>query len=143
MAGQPKQPTRNRKIEPLNWAEAANSPALKGMMSFLDIKPEEVRSGHFKDVPSDSDSHVVPVGDTLTGSASLSGAETLANSGSSSGTTSWAWGREVTDCERFGLISITAFAGEAFVPVVTFSDSLPVSVSPTGALCESEGTSLK
>jgi hypothetical protein len=71
MAGQQKQPTRNRKIEPLNWAEAANSPALKGMMSFLDIKPEEVRSGHFKDVPSDSDSHNAPVGDTLTGGESL------------------------------------------------------------------------
>jgi hypothetical protein len=53
MAGQSKQSSRNRKIEPLNWAEAANSPALKGMMSFLDITSEEVRSGHFKDVPQD------------------------------------------------------------------------------------------
>ena len=53
MAGQPKQSTRSRKIEPLNWAETANSPALKGMMSFLDITSEEVRSGHFKDVPQD------------------------------------------------------------------------------------------
>lgn len=51
MAGQSKQSSRNRKIEPLNWAETANSPALKGMMSFLDITSEEVRSGHFKDVP--------------------------------------------------------------------------------------------
>jgi hypothetical protein len=53
MAGQSKQTSRNRKIEPLNWAETANSPALKGMMSFLDITSEEVRSGHFKDVPQD------------------------------------------------------------------------------------------
>jgi hypothetical protein len=53
MAGQSKQSSRNRKIEPLNWAETANSPALKGMMSFLDITSEEVRSGHFKDVPQD------------------------------------------------------------------------------------------
>lgn len=68
MAGQTKQTSRNRKIEPLNWAETANSPALKGMMSFLDIKPEEVRSGHFKDVPVDPDSRLEPIGDSLTGS---------------------------------------------------------------------------
>ena len=68
MAGQTKQTSRNRKIEPLNWAETANSPALKGMMSFLDIKPEEVRSGHFKDVPDEPDSRLAPVGDSLTGS---------------------------------------------------------------------------
>jgi hypothetical protein len=68
MAGQTKQTSRNRKIEPLNWAETANSPALKGMMSFLDIKPEEVRSGHFKDVPVEPDSRLEPVGDSLTGS---------------------------------------------------------------------------
>jgi hypothetical protein len=71
MAGQTKPTNRNRKIEPLNWAETANSPALKGMMSFLDIKPEEVRSGHFKDVPPDSDLRVEPVSDSHTGSASL------------------------------------------------------------------------
>ena len=71
MAGQAKQTSRNRKIEPLNWAEAANSPALKGMMSFLDIKPEEVRSGHFKDVPNGLDSHVDPIGDSRTGSDTL------------------------------------------------------------------------
>jgi hypothetical protein len=71
MAVQAKQTSRNRKIEPLNWAEAANSPALKGMMSFLDIKPEEVRSGHFKDVPNGLDSRVDPIGDSLTGSDTL------------------------------------------------------------------------
>jgi hypothetical protein len=71
MAGQAKHTSRNRKIEPLNWAEAANSPALKGMMSFLDIKPEEVRSGHFKDVPNSLDTRVDPIGDSLTGSDTL------------------------------------------------------------------------
>ena len=71
MAGQAKHTSRNRKIEPLNWAEAANSPALKGMMSFLDIKPEEVRSGHFKDVPNGPDSRIDPIGETLTGSDTL------------------------------------------------------------------------
>ncbi len=54
MAGQSKQSSRNRKIEPLDWAETANSPALKGMMSFLDITSEEVRSGRFKSVPQDA-----------------------------------------------------------------------------------------
>ena len=71
MAGQAKHTSRNRKIEPLNWAEAANSPALKGMMSFLDIKPEEVRSGHFKDVPDGPDLRIDPIGDSLTGSDTL------------------------------------------------------------------------
>jgi hypothetical protein len=71
MTGQTKHLTRNRKIEPLNWAETANAPALKGMMSFLDIKPEEVRSGHFKDVPSEPNSHPEPVGDSRTGSEAL------------------------------------------------------------------------
>ena len=71
MAGQAKHTSRNRKIEPLNWAEAANSPALKGMMSFLDIKPEEVRSGHFKDVPNGHDSRIDPIGESLTGSDTL------------------------------------------------------------------------
>jgi hypothetical protein len=71
MAGQAKHTSRNRKIEPLDWAEAANSPALKGMMSFLDIKPEEVRSGHFKDVPDGPDLRIDPIGDSLTGSDTL------------------------------------------------------------------------
>ena len=70
MAGQNKQLTRNRKIEPLNWAETANSPALKGMMSFLDIKPEEVRSGHFKDVPTEPDARLDPVSESHTGGES-------------------------------------------------------------------------
>src|SRR5271156_1324940 len=53
MAGQLGQTSRNRKkIEPLNWAEAANAPALKGMVSFLDIKPEDIRNGQRSDIPS-------------------------------------------------------------------------------------------
>src|ERR1700686_182809 len=53
MAGQLGQTSRNRKkIQPLNWAEAANAPALKGMVSFLDIKPEDIRNGQRSDVPS-------------------------------------------------------------------------------------------
>jgi hypothetical protein len=35
------------KIEPLNYAEAALSPALKGMTSFLDVSPENVRNQDF------------------------------------------------------------------------------------------------
>jgi hypothetical protein len=38
---------RKRKIAPLNYIEAACAPALKGMTSFLDLKPEDIRSGHF------------------------------------------------------------------------------------------------
>ena len=53
MAGQLGQTSRNRKkIQPLNWAEAANAPALKGMVSFLDIKPEDIRNGQRSDIPS-------------------------------------------------------------------------------------------
>ncbi len=39
--------SRRYKIEPLNYQEAALSPALKGMTSFLDVSPEDVRSGNF------------------------------------------------------------------------------------------------
>lgn len=132
MAGQPKQPTRNRKIEPLNWAEAANSPALKGMMSFLDIKPEEVRSGHFKDVPSDSDLHDVPVGDSLTGSESLkvstgtkappANAVIEMRPKRSQSVTSLPQAHEVVPELEPEFASVSAPA----------SDALPVSVSPTG-----------
>jgi len=49
MPGLAKKP--QRKIEPLDWKEAAQSPALKGMMSFLDISPEAIRRGHYPDIP--------------------------------------------------------------------------------------------
>jgi hypothetical protein len=145
MAGQPKQPTRNRKIEPLNWAEAANSPALKGMMSFLDIKPEEVRSGHFKDVPSDSDSHEVPVGDTLTGSESLkvtTGAKAPPANAviemrpkRSQSVTSLPQAHEVVPELEPEFASVSAPASDA-LPVsvsLTGSDMRPVSESPNSA----------
>ena len=38
---------RKRKIEPLDYVEAALAPALKGMTSFLDLRPEDIRNGHF------------------------------------------------------------------------------------------------
>ena len=38
---------RRQKIEPLNYTEAAVSPALKSMTSFLDISSENVRNGIF------------------------------------------------------------------------------------------------
>ena len=38
---------RHQKIEPLSWEVAAQSPALKGMTSFLDISPEDVRRNNF------------------------------------------------------------------------------------------------
>src|ERR1700686_2604635 len=51
MAGQLGQTSRNKKkIQPINWAEAANAPALKGMVSFLEIKPEDIRNGKRSDI---------------------------------------------------------------------------------------------
>src|ERR1700674_5295780 len=46
----PRKRTRRHVIEPLSYTEAAQSPALKGMMSFLDITPETIRKGHYPDV---------------------------------------------------------------------------------------------
>ncbi|WP_263385893.1 hypothetical protein [Granulicella arctica] len=39
---------RHQKIEPLSWEVAAQSPALKGMTSFLDISPDDVRRNNFE-----------------------------------------------------------------------------------------------
>src|SRR5271154_7119646 len=41
---------RRHKIEPLNYAEAALAPALKGMTSFLDVRAEDVRNGTIQSV---------------------------------------------------------------------------------------------
>ena len=41
---------RKRKIAPLSYIEAALAPALKGMTSFLDLKPEDIRNGRFADL---------------------------------------------------------------------------------------------
>ena len=40
--------SRRQKIEPLNWAEEAQAPALKGGISFLELSPENVRAGRFE-----------------------------------------------------------------------------------------------
>ena len=48
----PRSKTRRHVIEPLSYTEAAQSPALKGMMSFLDVTPEEIRKGFHPDVDS-------------------------------------------------------------------------------------------
>lgn len=61
MAPQQRPRSHNRKkIEPLNWAEAAQSPALKGMLSFLDITPEAIRSGHYPDIVRVATSEPLP-----------------------------------------------------------------------------------
>ncbi len=44
---------RHQKIEPLSWEDSAQSPALKGMVSFLDLSPEDVRNGNFESLGSD------------------------------------------------------------------------------------------
>jgi len=46
MATQPKR----KKLEPLDWREMADSSALRGMTSFLDIPPEDIRKGHYPDL---------------------------------------------------------------------------------------------
>jgi hypothetical protein len=47
MAETQRRRSSRHKIEPLNYAEAALSPALKGMTSFLDVSPENVRNQDF------------------------------------------------------------------------------------------------
>ena len=44
MAAEPRHKSRKHPIEPLNWAEAAQSPALKGMLSFLDVSAADIRN---------------------------------------------------------------------------------------------------
>ncbi len=44
---QPQRRARHKKIEPLSWEVAAQSPALKGMTSFLDIPAEDIRAGKY------------------------------------------------------------------------------------------------
>lgn len=45
MAAEPRHKSRKHQIEPLSWSEAAQSPALKGMLSFLDVSAADVRNG--------------------------------------------------------------------------------------------------
>ena len=45
---QPPRSSRRHKIEPLNWVEEAQAPALKGGISFLELSPENVRAGRFE-----------------------------------------------------------------------------------------------
>src|SRR5271168_1579162 len=47
MAETQRRRSSRHKIEPLNYAEAALSPALQGMTSFLDVSPENVRNQDF------------------------------------------------------------------------------------------------
>lgn len=44
MAVQPQKPkSRKKQIEPLDWSTMSQSPALKGMVSFLEVTPEDIR----------------------------------------------------------------------------------------------------
>jgi len=54
--------SRRYKIEPRNYQEAALSPALKGMTSFLDVSPEDVRSGNFDSFSPASETVTSPEG---------------------------------------------------------------------------------
>lgn len=70
MASQPQTKSRNRKIEPLNWRGNVDAPALKGLVSFLDVRPEDLNRG-FRPVDTSSpivdtspDDNMSPVDDT-------------------------------------------------------------------------------
>lgn len=67
MAEQLRRSSRREKIEPLNYAEAALAPALKGMTSFLDLSPEEVRSGNF--IGINTSSLTAPIAEDMTSPA--------------------------------------------------------------------------
>ena len=45
MAVEPQKPKSRKKqqIEPLDWSTMSQSPALKGMVSFLEVTPEDIR----------------------------------------------------------------------------------------------------
>ena len=45
---EPSRRSSRHKIEPLNYAEMAKAPALKGAISFLDVSAADVRSGNFE-----------------------------------------------------------------------------------------------
>lgn len=47
--GSPQPKKASRKIESLDWRTMAQSSALKGMTSFLDVTPEEARGGNYPD----------------------------------------------------------------------------------------------
>ena len=49
MVAVPRHRSRKHQIEPLSWAEAAQSPALKGMLSFLDVSAADVRNSQNQD----------------------------------------------------------------------------------------------
>lgn len=51
--------SRNQRIEPLDYAEMAQAPALRGSVSFLDITPGDVQSGFARFGPVNSDSQDV------------------------------------------------------------------------------------
>jgi len=71
--------SRRYKIEPLNYQEAALSPALKGMTSFLDVSPEDVRSGNFDSFGPAPE--IVSSPDVVSGSGTLSTPAYVSSSG--------------------------------------------------------------
>jgi len=85
MATQPnaKAKSRNKPIEPLDWTTAAQSPALKGMVSFLEVTPEQIRnsaqrdSGQFSAGPLDT---LIPSSDAHIGSEALTASDTSTRS---------------------------------------------------------------
>lgn len=66
MAETQRRRSSRHKIEPLNYAEAALSPALQGMTSFLDVSPENVRNQDFHEFgPQTSRAEQTPATDVM------------------------------------------------------------------------------
>ena len=54
---QPSLKKKKHSIEPLNFAAMADAPAMKGMISFLEISAESIRNGDYKDVVTSAWTH--------------------------------------------------------------------------------------
>ena len=65
MPAAPRHKSRKHQIEPRNWAGVAQSPALKGMLSFLDVSAADVRNGQNQN--PEVVSEVLAVSESLSG----------------------------------------------------------------------------
>jgi len=115
MAETQRRRSSRHKIEPLNYAEAALSPALKGMTSFLDVSPENVRNQDFHSfgpvtelIPLVEQSSAVPV--TYPGDETTPVLQTPRPSSSSAGHV------EISSEDQSGLLPVTS-PGDETTPV--------------------------
>ncbi len=81
MAVGPQKPKsrKNQQIEPLDWSTMSQSPALKGMVSFLEVTPEDIRRQQGRNGDSRSGSDTSIGSDSLTGSDLRMGSDSIAS----------------------------------------------------------------